>query len=123
MDFLKRRADEFHDMSEKLLPEKKYAMAAFCIEQAIQFEMKYFIGARLGDFPKTHRLLTLLEECIKLCPELSRFSKKENATLVSHIEDAYIMSRYYDKEYREDEVKEMLDFYTSLLQALEECRA
>jgi HEPN domain-containing protein len=107
-------------MAEKLLQDEKYALSAFCVEQAAQMQLKYFIGSRLGDFPKTHGLLRLFKECIKLCPELKEFSEK-NTTLISHIEDAYVMSRYYDKEYEEAEVKEMLSFYVHLLPMLERC--
>ena len=107
-------------MSRRSLQEGKYAMCAFCAEEAFQFELKYFIGSRLGDFPKTHGLIVLLQESSKLCPALQEFSEK-NTTAISHLEDAYIMSRYYDKEYREEEVKEMLNLYDELASKLGEC--
>jgi len=121
MDFLKQRASDFSDMAQNLLEEKKYPLSAFCAERAVQLQLKYFIGSRLGDFPKTHSLLQPFRQCIKLCPDLQVFSDK-NTTLISHIEDAYVMSRYYDKEYEEVEIKEMLAFYADLLQMLERCR-
>ena len=41
--------------------------------------------------------------------------------MISHIEDSYVMSRYYDKEYQEAEVKEMLNLYENLVDRLKEC--
>ena len=72
MDFLKQRAEDFYFTAKNLLEEKRYALSAFCTEQAVQLELKYFTGSRLGDSPKTHNLPELFRESIKLCPELKR---------------------------------------------------
>jgi DNA primase large subunit len=72
----------------------------------------------LGDFPRSHRLLNLVRECVKLCPELGDLLTR-SPTLINHIEDAYVMC--YDKEYEEAEVREMLAFRRELLNELANC--
>jgi HEPN domain-containing protein len=120
MEFLRRRAAEFHDNSKTLLEDGYYALSAFNAEQAVQLELKYFIGSRLGDFPRTHSLVQLFRESIKLCPELET-TFENHSTLISLIEDAHIMTRYFDKEYQKEDVSEMVDFYTELEQDVEKC--
>jgi len=67
MEFLKIRAQEFRDNAQLIMERDKFALAAFNIEQAVKLELKYFIGSRLGDFPRTHSLKTLFQECLKVC--------------------------------------------------------
>lgn len=109
MAFLKERASGFYEVAVFLLEKGDYALSAFNIEQAVQLELKYFIWKRLGDFPKTHSLKTFFQECVKLCPALKELYES-NVNLVGEIEDAYIMTRYYEKEYEEHEIKNMLSF-------------
>lgn len=103
-----------------LLEQGKYEMAAFNLEQAIQFQLKYFIGIRLGQFDKTHLLRSLFRDSIELCPKL-RTLYENNIDLIGDIESAYIMSRYFDTKYEEVEVRKMIDFYKILTGALSEC--
>ena len=120
MEFLKERARGFYDVAVYLLNKGDYALSAFNIEQAAQLELKHFIGTRLGDFPKTHSLKSLFQECIKLCPTLKEFYEA-NVNLIGEIEDAYIMTRYYETKYEEREVKNMITFKAQLSPELEKC--
>lgn len=120
MEFLKERAKGFYDVAVYLLNKGDYALSAFNIEQAVQLELKHFIGTRLGDFPKTHSLKNLFQECIKLCPTLKDLYEA-NVNLIGEIEDAYIMTRYYETKYEEREVKNMITFKAQLSPELEKC--
>ena len=99
---------------------KEFAFSAFLIEQSIQFQLKYFLGKRLGDFRQTHEQKKQLRDSIKLCPELKKLYDDE-ISVISNIEDAYIMARYFDTTYEEKQVKNMLDFYDKLLEAMKGC--
>ena len=121
LEFLKQRAKGFYDVSVFLLNKGDYALSAFNIEQAVQLELKHFIGTRLGDFPKTHSLKILFQECMKLCPSLKDFYEA-NINLIGEIEDAYIMTRYYETKYEEREVRNMITFYVELSAELEKCK-
>jgi len=46
-----------------------------------------------------------------------------NVNLIGEIEDAYIMTRYYDTNYEAAEVKNMIDFCSALPEEIEKrCR-
>ncbi len=121
MEFLKERAKGFYDVAVFLLDKRDYALSAFNIEQAVQLALKHFIGTTLGDFPKTHSLKTLFQECIKICPSLKDLYEA-NVNLIGEIEDAYIMTRYYETKYEEQEVRNMITFYAKLPGELEMCK-
>lgn len=121
MEFLKARAKGFYDVAMFLLTKGDYALSAFNIEQSVQLELKHFIGTKLGDFPKTHGLKTLFQQCVRLCPSLKEFYEI-NVNLIGEIEDAYIMTRYYETRYEEGEVRNMLAFCSRLPSELEKCK-
>jgi HEPN domain-containing protein len=121
LEFLRTRANLFHDSAAEYFTRKEFAFSAFLTEQSIQFQLKYFLGTRLGDFRQTHELKRLMQDCIKLCPELKELYD-DKINVISDIEDAYIMARYFDTTYEEKQVKNMLDFYDKLCAALEKCK-
>jgi HEPN domain-containing protein len=114
------RSMTFFRGPERHLDEKEYALAAFDVEQAVQLILMDFLGSRLGDFPKAHSLKVLFDGCSKLCPTLAKIYES-SVTSVSNIEDAYIMARYFDKDYSEAEVRKMLQFYLDLVAELKKC--
>ena len=76
MEFLRDNADAFLRNAEKLLEDGEFKLAAFNSEQAVQLYLKYLIGSKLGDFPKTHSLKRIFRDAGSLCPELFNFSRK-----------------------------------------------
>jgi HEPN domain-containing protein len=120
MNFLRERSQAFFRGAKRYFEEKEYALSAFNIEQAVQLALKGFLQSRLGDFAKTHNLKILFEDCSKLCPSLAKVYAGSEI-LISNIEDAYIMARYFDKEYSASEVKVMLEFYETLVLELNKC--
>jgi HEPN domain-containing protein len=120
MDFMRKRADAFFTGAEDYFEKGEFALSAFSIEQAVQLQLKYFLWSKLGDFPKTHKLSELFDDSSKLCSRLGEVYD-QSVSLVSGIEDAYIMTRYFDKEYKKTEVEAMIQFYRVLVSELKKC--
>lgn len=99
-DFLKQRAEEFWAEGTRLCREGKYNLAAFHIEQACQLFIKYLIGTKVGDWPRTHSIKELIYELSIVCeePEIEDFFEK-NELFFSDLEDAYFTSRYLPKDF------------------------
>jgi len=100
-----RKAEKFDSAARYFLKEGVYDLAAFHVEQALQLHLKYILAKAIGYFLKT--LTKLLKELSKLDDEFMRFYQ-DNEIILKDIEDAYILSRYFPREYSENEVKEML---------------
>lgn len=62
LDFLKERAIEFWETAQYLFEKGRYNLSAFNLEQAIQLWLKYLIGKKVGEWPKTQYLNELIEE-------------------------------------------------------------
>jgi HEPN domain-containing protein len=120
MDFLKQKSAAFFRGAERYFEDKEYGLAAFSVEQAVQLLLKDFLRAHLGEFTRTHKPTILFDDCSKLCPNLARLYDS-SITLISSIEDAYIMARYFEKDYDEKEISKMLQFYRDLGKELDEC--
>jgi HEPN domain-containing protein len=120
LEFLKRRASGFREIAGILFEKKEYELSVFNIEQAVQLEMKYFLGTRLGDYPKTHSLKHLFQESIKLCPDLKSLYER-NVNIIGEIENACIMTRYYETSYEKLEISNMLEFHDELILELQKC--
>jgi HEPN domain-containing protein len=118
-DFLKKRADSFLRDAKFAILEKRWNSAAFHLEQTCQFYLKYYLFKKLRDFPKIHDLSELLTELNKIYSrkEIEKF-KKENAAIISALNQAYITARYLPIEFTEDQIKEMKKFTQNLIKFL-----
>ncbi|MCM8772841.1 MAG: HEPN domain-containing protein [Candidatus Omnitrophica bacterium] len=107
--FLKERAREFWERGFEDLEKKRFNLAAFDFEQAIQLFIKYLIGLKVGDWPKTHYFYELIKELADVydCEEFLKFYK-ENEIFFSDLEDAYFTSRYFDKKFSENLIKSII---------------
>ena len=107
----KDRADAFLDTAIYNFEKGRYDLAAFNIEQAVQLYIKTKLLELLGEFPRTHSLVALLRELSRVFKEeeVERFVK-ENIGMLTKLSDVYITSRYYTREFYEDEVKELIEF-------------
>jgi len=116
----KDRADAFLDTAIYNFEKGRYDLAAFNIEQAIQLYIKTKLLELLGEFPRTHSLVTLLRELSKVFKEeeVERFVK-ENIGMLTKLSDVYITSRYYTREFYKDEVKELIEFAYKVRRLLE----
>lgn len=101
--FLKERAKEFFEEAKELFKKKRYNLSAFNLEQAIQLWVKYLIGNKLGDWPKTHYLSELIPDLIKIykSKKILKFYQ-ENELFFEALEDAYFASRYFPKKFSEN---------------------
>ena len=116
----KEKADAFLDTAIYNFEKGRYDLAAFNIEQAIQLYIKTKLLELLGEFPRTHSLVALLKELSKVFKEeeVERFVK-ENIGMLTKLSDVYITSRYYTREFYEDEVKELMEFAYKVRRLLE----
>jgi len=116
----KEKADAFLDTAIYNFEKERYDLAAFNIEQAVQLYIKTKLLELLGEFPRTHSLVTLLRELSKVFKEeeVERF-RKENIGMLTKLSDVYITSRYYTREFYEEEVKELIEFAYRVRRLLE----
>jgi HEPN domain-containing protein len=121
IDFLKERAESFLRDANFAISEKRWNSAAFYLEQACQLYLKYYLFKELKDFPKIHDLDELLETLEKAYSqskkEIEKF-RKENAIVISALNQAYITARYLPVEFTETQVKEMRNFTKRLIKLL-----
>ena len=106
--FLKERAKEFFEEAKELFKKKRYNLSAFNLEQAIQLWVKYLIGNKLGDWPKTHYLSELIPQLARVYgkKEILKFYR-ENELFFENLEDAYFVSRYFPKKYSKSGLSEL----------------
>ena len=90
-DFLKKNAEYFEKKAKEAFEEKAYKFVLFFAEQALQLYLKYILFRLIEDCPKTHKPKILFEELGK----------------INLLEEAYITSRYLDKEYSEKSAKRL----------------
>jgi Uncharacterized conserved protein related to C-terminal domain of eukaryotic chaperone, SACSIN len=108
--FLKERAFEFWEEGIKLFNEKKYNLSVFNIEQAIQLWIKYLIGIKIGDWPKTHYFSELVESLSDVYKSKKVVDfYKNNEIFFNNLEDAYFTSRYFPKVFSENTVSQLIE--------------
>ena len=120
IEFLKEKAEAFLEDAEYDISRKKWFLAAFHLEQTCQLYLKYYLFLKLKDFPKTHSLSELLidiGEVYQIEKEIKRL-RKEHASVIGDLEQAYISSRYLPVEFYSDQVKEMEKFVKKLIKFL-----
>lgn len=102
VEVLRRRGVEFLEVAEKASADKKVDLACFMLEQAAQLYLKSALLKLVGEYGRTHSLRRLVWELAEASKddELRKFGEERRAVL-SSLEDAYIMSRDFPKEYSE----------------------
>jgi HEPN domain-containing protein len=115
-EILKERADEFVKLAEYAYKRKKYDLAMFNLEQAIQLYLKYKIWQKLGDFEKTHSITNLLKDFGRVYKKSKTINKfiKENLKLINDLEVAYIESRYLPAQFLKEDVDKAFEFLNKL---------
>lgn len=106
----RERADAFLDTALYNLSKGRYDLAAFCAEQAIQLYAEAKLPELVGEFPRTHDVIFLLRETSKIHggEVIGRFVD-ENIRELASLQDVYITSRYYLRDFYEEEVRELVD--------------
>lgn len=119
-DFLKRRAKAFLESAQADFARGSYDLVLFHVEQFLQLYLKHLLYRKIGDFPKTHSVVRLIKDVIKVYSDdrLREFYEKNLETLYL-LEEAYITSRYLPREYDKDIAKRVLNFAKKVLEVLE----
>ncbi|MCD6487905.1 MAG: HEPN domain-containing protein [Desulfurococcales archaeon] len=119
-DFLKRRAKAFLDDARIDFSRGVYDLVLFHVEQFLQLYLKYLLYRKIGDYPKTHSLIRLIREVIKVYGNslLQRFYN-ENLETLYLLEEAYISSRYLPRQYDKEIAERILEFAGRALEVME----
>ncbi|RLE73923.1 MAG: DNA-binding protein, partial [Thermoprotei archaeon] len=108
---IRRRAEAFLRNAERLIAEREWDLAVFCLEQYCQLILKYKLLVRRGSYPRTHSLRTLIRILGQIAPEVLELVESErNLHYVARLEEAYIVSRYLPYTYEEREVVDLHRF-------------
>jgi HEPN domain-containing protein len=115
-EILKERADEFVKLAEYAYKRKRYDLAMFNLEQAVQLYLKYKIWQKLGDFEKTHSITKLLKDFGRVYKKSKAINKfiKENLKLINNLEVAYIESRYLPAQFFKEDIDKAFEFLNKL---------
>jgi len=110
-EVIRRRAEAFLRNAERLIAEREWDLAVFCLEQYCQLILKYKLLVRRGSYPRTHSLRTLIRILGQGAPEVLELVESErNLHYVARLEEAYIVSRYLPYTYEEREVVDLHRF-------------
>ncbi|MEM0018033.1 MAG: HEPN domain-containing protein [Candidatus Korarchaeum sp.] len=103
VELMKRRALAFLDLARYSMEKGNHDIAAFNAEQSAQLYLKATLLELIGDYPRTHSIIFLLNELRRVHEEEVSSFIKENKRGLHNLEDAYLMSRYFYKSFdRED---------------------
>ena len=116
---LKERALKAYERAKEAFEKGDYDWSIFLLEQSVQLLVKHFLAMSIGYFPKTHRLIELLEEAGQVEPRLLSFLK-ENRDALRLLEDAYINSRYMPARYAREDLEGKFEIFERLLRVVEE---
>ncbi|RLG40767.1 MAG: DNA-binding protein [Thermoproteota archaeon] len=106
---LRRRSKAFLERAIDSLNSGDYDIASFLSEQAVQLYLKSLLLEKLGDYPRTHSISTLLS-IIKEIPSCDRLMELlERSREIRLMEDAYIASRYLAREYTREEAEVLVN--------------
>jgi len=120
IEFLKKRSKEFYENAKELFKKDKFNLSAFNLEQSCQLFLKYLIGKKIGDWPKTHYLDELIKELAKAYRKkiiLEYFQKNE--LFFENLTDAYFTSRYLPKEFTQTIVEKLFLGFGAFIKFLE----
>lgn len=108
-EVLRRRYAEFLEEARSALNRGFYDVACFLAEQSLQLYLKYVLLKLVGDYPRTHSVRMLLGEISRALgsTELEGFSRVNRTRLLA-LEDAYMMARYFVKEYTREDAEDMV---------------
>jgi len=120
IEFLKKRSKEFYENAKDLFKKAIFNLSVFNLEQSCQLFLKYLIGKKIGDWPKTHYLDELIKELAKAYKKkivLEYF--QENELFFENLSDAYFTSRYLPKEFTQTIVEKLFLEFEAFIRFLE----
>ena len=102
MDFelLKKRALSFLRDAKVDYEHEDYDLALFHVEQFVQLYSKYLLYKKIGDCPKTHSVVRLLRDLVKVYGDCGlKGLISEDLEMLYLLEESYVSSRYIPREY------------------------
>jgi len=119
-DLLKKRAKAFLESAQTDFAKSNYDLVLFHVEQFLQLYLKHLLYMKIGDYPKTHSVVRLTRDLVKVYSEdrLKEFYER-NLEILYLLEEAYISSRYLPREYDKDIAERILKFAEKALEVLE----
>ena len=78
-------------VAQLVLPENHLAHVCFLSQQCIEKALKAYLIAKINQYPRTHKLVDLLQQCISIDANFSQFL----ADCIS-VDQYYIPTRYPD---------------------------
>ncbi|MCX8204915.1 MAG: HEPN domain-containing protein [Candidatus Nezhaarchaeota archaeon] len=120
VEVLKKRSRMFLEESRSSLDKGFYDVACFLAEQALQLYLKATLLELVGDYPRTHSVRQLLGELNRhlRAGELEKFASENRARMLA-LEDAYLMARYFTREYEREDALDMVELVDKLLKLIE----
>ncbi|HOK56547.1 MAG TPA: HEPN domain-containing protein [bacterium] len=110
INFLKERSKEFWNEGVRLYKEGKYNLSVFNIEQAIQLWIKYLIGIKITDWPKTHYFSELIKSLSDVYEKKGIIEYyKKNEIFFNNLEDAYFTTRYFPKNFSKNIANQFIE--------------
>jgi len=83
--------------------------------------LKHLIFVKAGDFPKTHNFGKLFDELSEIYNNEEIKNFYENHILeFKALEDAYITSRYFPREFEKVEAEKIIEFAQKVIKFLED---
>ncbi len=119
VDVLRSRSLRFLEEARSALEKGFHDVSCFLAEQSLQLFLKSVLLELIGDYPRTHSIRRLLGELRRLLrsEELEDFIRV-NRVRISVLEDAYLMARYFIKEYSAEDSKDMIKLAEDLMKLI-----
>lgn len=120
-EILRKRAEAFLRLANRLIGEGEADLAMFNLEQYCQLILRYKLLVKRGSYSRTHSLRRLIRELGEVDPRiLVLVNNVKNLHYIARLEEAYIASRYLPIEYEISEVEDVLKFVLEVFKPLVE---
>lgn len=122
-EFLKKRGLRFFEEAAWDFEKEYYDFCLFHTEQMLQLLIKYLIAIKTDDFPRIHSISRLFKTVADLYGENAMDFYRDNVSVITALEEAYIGARYLDIEFDKDIAAEALKFAEKFMKFVEDLTA
>ncbi|MCY0867621.1 MAG: HEPN domain-containing protein [Desulfurococcus sp.] len=120
-NIVRRRAEAFLQLAERLISEGEYDLGVFSLEQYCQLILKYKLLVRKGSYPRTYSIRRLIRELGEIDGRvLVLVDDVRNLHYIARLEEAYIASRYLPIVYEKEESIDLLRFVREVFKPIVE---
>ncbi|EQD44058.1 HEPN domain protein, partial [mine drainage metagenome] len=124
--------DEFKNMIERSrrflisaarnLEDGFIDVGSFSANQSLELFLKAMLLKEIGDYPHVHDLKVLLQNLGEVSTGARKkkilLMLKEKSIMLSTIQDSYIMSRYFNTAYSEEDLRSIIQFIEQIKEEL-----